>query len=91
NDKFKVWPAYDPAAARRLLKEAGYNGQPIRIQSNMRPGGYNDIAVSIQAMLAAVGVNAQIEVLDWATQLQNYLVGKFQMSSFAYSARLDPS
>ncbi|MBN9531670.1 MAG: ABC transporter substrate-binding protein [Alphaproteobacteria bacterium] len=91
NDKFKAWPAYDPAAARRLLTEAGYKGQPIRIQSNMRPGGYNDIAVSIQAMLAATGINAQIEVLDWATQLQNYLVGKFQMSSFAYSARLDPS
>ncbi len=91
NDKFKAWPAYDPAAAKKLLQEAGYKGQPVKIQSNMRPGGYNDISVAMQAMMAAVGINAQIEVLDWATQLQNYLGGKFQMSSFAYSSRLDPS
>lgn len=91
NDSFKAWPAHDPARAKALLKEAGYKGQPIKIQSNMRPGGYNDVAIATQAMLAAVGINAQIEVLDWATQLQNYAQGKFQLSSFAYSSRLDPA
>ncbi|GGB37083.1 peptide ABC transporter substrate-binding protein [Tistrella bauzanensis] len=85
------WPAYDPAAAQALLKEAGYAGQPIRIQTNMRPGGYHEVAITAQAMLQAVGINAQIEVLDWATQLQNYLTGNYQIQSFAYSSRLDPA
>ncbi len=88
---FSVWPTHDPAAARRLLKEAGYANQPIRIQTNTRPGGYFDAAVMIQAMLATVGVNAQLETLEWGAQLQNYGQGKFQLSSFAFSARLDPA
>ncbi|WP_372013145.1 ABC transporter substrate-binding protein [Tistrella mobilis] len=85
------WPAYDPALAQKLLKEAGYKGEPIRIQTNMRPGGYHETAVTAQAMMQAAGINAQIEVLDWATQLQNYLQGKYQMQSFVYSSRLDPA
>jgi peptide/nickel transport system substrate-binding protein len=41
-------------------------------------------------MLAAAGFNVELEVLDWATQLDNYLNGKFQLQAFGYSARLDP-
>ncbi|HEX2889825.1 ABC transporter substrate-binding protein [Vineibacter terrae] len=88
---FAAWPAHDPAAAKRLLKEAGYAGQPLRIQTSTRPGGYFDAAVMIQAMLAEAGINAQLETLEWATQLQNYNTGKFQLSSFVYSSRLDPA
>jgi peptide/nickel transport system substrate-binding protein len=46
--------------------------------------------VVIQSMLHAAGINAQLQVLDWATQLSNYQNGKFQLSAFAYSARPDP-
>jgi peptide/nickel transport system substrate-binding protein len=88
---FAEWPAYDVVAARRLLKEAGYAGQTLRIQTNSRPGGYFDAAVMVQAMLGAVGMKVELETLDWATQLANYGAGKFQMSSFIYSARLDPA
>ena len=48
-------------------------------------------AVLVQAMLAAAGFNAELEVLDWAAQLDNYLAGTFQVQSFGYSARLDPA
>lgn len=88
---FEAWPAYDPAAAKKLLKEAGYAGQPVVIQANMRPGGYHEIAIAFQAMLSEVGMNVRIDTLDWATQLQNYSTGKFQLSSFAFSPRLDPA
>ena len=30
-------------------------------------------------------------MLEWATQLDRYLKGEYQMMSFSYSARLDPS
>ncbi|BBK39810.1 peptide ABC transporter substrate-binding protein [Allostella sp. ATCC 35155] len=79
----------DPALARKLLAEAGYRGQPIKILTNKRYGPMFDAAVLGQAMLQQVGVNAEIEVLEWATQLDRYLKGNYQMMSFSYSARLD--
>ena len=63
----------DPALAKKLLAEAGYRGQPIKILTNTRYGPMFDAAVLGQAMLQQVGVNAEIEVLEWATQLDRYL------------------
>lgn len=85
------WPAYDPEKAKALLAEAGYKGEEIKIQTNRKYDGMYNNAIAIQAMLAAAGVNAQLDVLDWATQLNNYVQGKFQLQSFGFSARLDPA
>ena len=49
------------------------------------------VAVIAQAMMQSVGINAKIEVLEWATQLDRYNTGKYQVSSFSFSSRLDPS
>lgn len=87
----KAWPAYDPAAVGELLKKAGYNGEVVKIQTNNRPTGQMESAVTIQALLGAAGINAQLDVLEWPTQLSNYLKGNFQLSVFTYSPRLDPS
>jgi len=38
-----------------------------------------------------VGLNVEIEVLEWATQLDRYNKGNYQMMAFSYSARLDPA
>ncbi|MCG8443317.1 MAG: hypothetical protein MI723_16060, partial [Caulobacterales bacterium] len=46
-----------------------------------------DNAVVIHAMLRAVGVNAHVEVLDYASQLSNFFKGDFQLSAFGYSGR----
>ena len=43
-----------------------------------------------QAMMQAVGINARIEVLE-ATQLDRYNTGKYQISSFTLSSRIDPA
>ncbi|MFK4259600.1 ABC transporter substrate-binding protein [Agrobacterium tumefaciens] len=90
-EDFLDWPAYDPEAAKALLKEAGYKGQPIKIQTNTRYPGMYDNSVLIQAMLTSVGMNAQLDVLDWAAQLENFLSGKFQLQSFGFSPLADPS
>ncbi|MGE8632411.1 MAG: ABC transporter substrate-binding protein [Achromobacter piechaudii] len=80
---------YDPALAAKLLQEAGYKGQPLSILTTKRyPQSYN-AAVIVQAMLQAVGVNAQLSVVEWATQLDRYNAGTYQMMTFPYSARLD--
>ena len=88
---FLKWPDYNPETAKALLAEAGYKGETIKIQTNTRYQGMYENSVLVQAMLASAGINAELEVLDWAAQLDNYLAGKFQMQSFGYSARLDPS
>ncbi|POR56567.1 ABC transporter substrate-binding protein [Bosea psychrotolerans] len=82
----------DPAKVKRLLAEAGYKGQPIKIIANKRATVPSfPVAVVTQAMLQAAGIKAEIEVLEWATQLDRYSKGNYQMMSFSYSARIDPA
>jgi peptide/nickel transport system substrate-binding protein len=83
---------YDPQKAAQLLQEAGYRGQPLTIVANKRSmvPSY-DLAIIAQAMLQAVGINAQVEVMEWGTQLERYQAGRYQAMSFTYSARFDPA
>ena len=77
--------------AKKLLAEAGYHGQPIKMIANKRYSFVFDSAVLVQAMAQAVGINIEIEVLDWAAQLDRYNRGDYQSMAFVYSARLDAS
>ncbi|KRR27788.1 peptide ABC transporter substrate-binding protein [Bradyrhizobium lablabi] len=79
------------AEAKKLLVEAGYRGQPVKMIANKRYGFVFDSAVLVQAMAQGIGINIEIEVLDWATQLDRYNRGDYQAMAFVYSARLDPS
>lgn len=83
--------AYDPAAAKKLLAEAGYKGEKIVMLANKRYPQSFDAAVVAQQMLKAAGINVEIEVLEWATQLDRYNKGNYQIQAFPYSGRLDPS
>ena len=84
-------PAPDPARAKALLREAGYKGQPLKLVTNKRYPQMYAIGVLAQAMGQSVGLNIELEVLDWAAQLDRYTRGDFQMMAFSYSARLDPA
>jgi peptide/nickel transport system substrate-binding protein len=81
----------DLSEARKLLAEAGYHGQPIKMIANKRYSYVFDSAVLVQAMAQAAGINIEIEVLDWAAQLDRYNKGDYQSMAFVFSARLDPS
>jgi peptide/nickel transport system substrate-binding protein len=84
--------AYDPAKVKQLLKEAGYKGETVKLVANKRLTVPSfPAAVMVQAMLQAVGINVEVEVLEWATQLDRYNKGTYQMMSFSYSSRLDPA
>lgn len=82
---------HDLAEAKRLLAAAGYSGQPIKMIANKRYNSMFDTAVLVQGMAQAAGIKIDIEVLDWATQLDRYTKGDYQLMSFSYSARLDPA
>jgi peptide/nickel transport system substrate-binding protein len=79
------------AEAKKLLAQAGYHGQPIKMITNKRYSYVFDSAVLVQAMAQAVGINIQLEVLDWAAQLDRYNRGDYESMAFVYSARLDAS
>lgn len=85
----KAWPAYDPAATRKLLAQAGYKGQPITLLVANRQERVQ-VATIVQAMLAASGINVELKVRDWASQLDLYGRGQYELAIFGYSARLDP-
>lgn len=92
NDIHRQQFGYDPARVRTLLDQAGYKGEPITIIANKRPTTPSfETAVVAQAMMQAAGINAQIEVMEWATQLSRYFSGNYQMMSFSYSSRFDPA
>ena len=79
------------AEARKLLTEAGYEGEPIELMTNRRYSDMFDQALLVQAMARRVGINLQIKVTEWATQLDAYGSGDFQLMSFSYSARAEPT
>ena len=81
---------YDPARAKKLLAEAGYQGQPIKITTNSRFAVMNDVAVLMQAMAQQVGLNMTVEVVEFATQLSRYFKGDYQLMVFNYTPYLDP-
>ncbi|WP_279025748.1 ABC transporter substrate-binding protein [Gibbsiella quercinecans] len=83
---------HDAARVAALLKEAGYKGETLEIIANKRSTVPSfDMAIIIQAMLQAAGINAKVTTMEWATQLERYQSGRYQMMTFTYSARFHPA
>jgi peptide/nickel transport system substrate-binding protein len=60
----------DPVLAKKLLTESGYGGEPVVLLTNKDyPPMYNS-ALVMQQQLQAVGINAQMKVVDWPTSVQ---------------------
>jgi peptide/nickel transport system substrate-binding protein len=81
---------HDPARTKKLLAEAGYRGEPIKITTNSRFAVMNDVAVLVQAMAQQAGLNMTVEVVEFATQLSRYFKGDYQLMVFNYTPYLDP-
>src|SRR5213079_1285432 len=70
---------FDPAKAKQLLKEAGYNNEPITLKYGAGNAGINQYGQVIQSALADVGLNVQIETLEVNVIRQQLAQGQFQM------------
>jgi peptide/nickel transport system substrate-binding protein len=77
--------------AKKLLAEAGYTSQPIKMLVNRKYQSVYDTAILAQALAQQAGINIELEVLDWGAQLDRYTSGDYQTMSFSYSARMDPA
>ncbi|WP_253904449.1 ABC transporter substrate-binding protein [Bordetella trematum] len=83
---------YDPQRARELLKEAGYQGQRLRITTNNRENIPSlPMAIVMQQMLRDVGVESDIDVVEWGTHMDRFLKGNYQVLVHSYSSRIDPA
>jgi peptide/nickel transport system substrate-binding protein len=60
----------DPAKARRLLQEAGYQGQPVRWMVTTEYEHHYKPALVVKSQLEEVGLKIDLQVSDWATVVQ---------------------
>lgn len=72
--------SYDPEKAQELLAEAGYAdgfsttlSYPTSGSGNMVPGPMNE---ALQADLAAVGIDVELQPVEWASMLTDFFVGE---------------
>ncbi|MGQ7846397.1 ABC transporter substrate-binding protein [Granulosicoccus sp. 3-233] len=66
----EVYNQGNPEKARELAKEAGYDGQPIKLLVSTNYKAHFDDASVFTRHLADAGINVQMVVVDWATLLQ---------------------
>lgn len=86
----KMAPQYDPAKAKEFLEKTGYKGEKIKILTSKNYTPMYDQVLAAQAMWAAVGINTEVEVVDWATHLARWQKGEHEILSFAMIGRMDP-
>jgi len=61
---------HNPDLAKKYLAQAGYQGEPVVLLTNKDyPPMYNS-ALVVQQQLQAVGINAQMKVVDWPASVQ---------------------
>lgn len=61
----------DVEAAKALLKEAGYNGQPVRWLATKEYSYNYNMAEYAKQQLETIGMKVELVVSDWATLVQN--------------------
>lgn len=89
DDSLKPYP-YDPQKARKLIKEAGYDGATLTFYVTESGSGMLSpvaMATAIQADLAKVGLKVKIQTYEWNTYLDKVnagLEGKADMAEMAW-------
>lgn len=60
---------HDVTKAKELLAESGYNGEPFKLLVSNAYQDFYNAALVIQQNLEEIGVNVELNVVDWATYL----------------------
>lgn len=69
----ETYNLHNAALAKKYLAEAKYQGEPVVLLTNKDyPSMYN-AALVMQQQLQAVGINAQMKVVDWPTSVQMWM------------------
>jgi peptide/nickel transport system substrate-binding protein len=76
---------------KRLLAEAGYQGETLTLETNRRYPHMYSAAVYMQSLLSQAGIHVKLQVLEWGTQQNDFRSGHFQLMSSGYTARIEPA
>jgi peptide/nickel transport system substrate-binding protein len=81
NPEFKDGWRYDPALAKKLLAEAGHGGGlTCSFLSTAQYGMHKDSAEVVQQHLAAIGIQAELNLPDWATRVSIGNKGQYDLA-----------
>lgn len=81
----------DPEKAKRLLEEAGYNGETIRLITSRDYSYVYDSATAIKEQLSKVGMKVELEVYDFATVMARFFdPKKWEIFSIGFAMRTTP-
>ena len=83
---------HDVERAKELLKEAGYeNGLNLKLTLPKQYKLHVDSGQIIADQLSKIGINAEIEVIEWASWIKDvYTERKYEMTVVGHTGRLDP-
>lgn len=82
-------PYYDqknPAKAKELLKQAGYKGEKITLQTNSNYPHFRDAILVLSEQMKEAGMNVAVDVVDWTTNASNMQrgTGEWNVSTTGY-------
>lgn len=82
---------YNPEKAKELLKEAGYeNGFDVKMSLPKNYQIHVDAGQVIADQLSKIGINVEIELIEWGTWLSDvYGAKKFDTTVVGHTGRLD--
>lgn len=71
--------SYDPEKTKTLLAEAGYpDGFNCTLMATSQYGMHQGTAEIVQQNLQAVGIDCQLDLIDWTTSLQRHGASEYQ-------------
>ena len=79
----------NPEKAKQLLRDGGYKGEEIILDSHLQPSIYPEIAVVLQAQFQAVGMNVRVRTLESAALQTTWDGGEFAFFLSGLSPRPD--
>ncbi|MFD1566109.1 ABC transporter substrate-binding protein [Halolamina litorea] len=82
----------DVERAQQILEDAGnpLEGETLTIKTNTRYSLMETTADLLVANLAEAGIDAETEVLEWGTQLEDFITGNFGAMAFSVPFKIDP-
>lgn len=81
----------DPEKAKKLMEEAGYNGEEIVLLTNTDYDYMYKAGIVLERQLTELGFNVNMKVLDWPGQLDVRAdLSQWDLSFSSHSTRFDP-
>ncbi|WP_430790356.1 ABC transporter substrate-binding protein [Virgibacillus flavescens] len=76
--------AFDKDKAAQMIEENGYSGQKVTLLVANRDN-YMKMAEIVQAQLTEIGLEVEIETMEWATFLETSSKGNYEMTFLGWS------